>query len=162
MKIGVYDIINNPNPSLVEIKIISIKGFNLLSDSAIVDMFNTYLYMDKLSSEHIYALSLNYDCKPNGIIQVAIGKSDGCECNLKQLATGLLLTGAEQFMCFHNHPGGVKSISYDDCELTKKYRKLGELLDITFLKHIMITKDYYTICEEVDEGKYVFGTEVEL
>lgn len=155
MKIGVYDIINNPLPQLYTLKEIKIIQNKLENDEDIVQMLNSHLQMDKLNSEHIYALSLTYNLIPRGIIQVSIGKCDGCEVDLRSLAIGLLLTGAEQFMCFHNHPGGCKNISDADINLTNKYIELGNIIGIHFLKHIMITQNYFTYCINKKENDYI-------
>jgi DNA repair protein RadC len=159
MEIQIYDIINNPLPQLYTLKTIKVKESDFLQDDSIVKIMNKYLLMDKLASEHIYALGLTYSLIPKGIIQVSIGEPDGCVVNLKQLATGLLLMGTEQFICFHNHPGGMKKISKADRELTDKYKEIGQLLNIDFLNHIMITKDYYDYCES-DKKEIIFGQEV--
>ena len=151
MHIEVYDIINDPLPQLYLINTIEIDDGYISDDKQIVDIFNNYLKMNKLSSEHIYALSLTYGFIPKGIIQVSVGKADKCELNEKILATGLLLTGAEQFICLHNHPGGVKDVSSLDVKLTMEYKKIGELIGIDFLRHIMITQDFCTYCDEEDD-----------
>ena len=150
MKIGVYNIINDPLPKLNKIKDIEVQIKEFEYDEDIVDIMNRELKMDKLSAEYIYALSLTYNLIPKGIIFVAAGTSEECTANLKDLAIGLLLTGAEQFMCFHNHTGGVKAISYDDRMLTNSYVNLGETIGIEFMKHIMITQDYYEVCEPTE------------
>lgn len=160
MVVELFDVINDPFPKLRSLRKFNADLREFQYDDRIVNFFNKNLLMDKLSAEHIYALSYSYSLSPKGILQVGIGKSDRCEANMKMLASGLLLTGAEQFMCFHNHPGGNKEITYDDCVMTNKYKELGDLLDIDFLKHIMITQGYYTICNMVEEDNYVFGTEV--
>lgn len=147
MKIGIYDIINNPLPQLMTIREVEVNQNDFQSDEGIVNIFNKQLQMNKLNSEHIYALSLTYGLIPKGIIQVSVGKCDGCEANLRGLAIGLLLTGAEQFMCVHNHPGGNKQISQGDRKLTQKYKEIGNLLDINFIKHIMITQNYFAYCD---------------
>ena len=164
MNIGVYDIINNPLPELYKIKEVSVKESDFKSDDKIVDIMNTHLQMNKLSSEYIYALSLTYGLIPKGIIQVSVGKCDSCEPDLRKLAIGLLLTGAEQFMCFHNHPGYERKISEADIKLTEKYKELGNVIGIHFIKHLMITKGYYTECIDKKENETIvlFGQEVTL
>lgn len=147
MKLGVYNIINNPLPQLNKIKDIEVQIKEFKYDDGIVGVMNREFKMDKLSAEYVYALSLTYDLTPRGIIFVAAGTAEGCEVNLKDLAIGLLLTGAEQFMCFHNHSGGCKQISYDDRTLTDFYVDLGRTIGIEFMEHIMITQDYYGVCE---------------
>ena len=151
MKLKVYDIIDNPLPQLYLIKEFDVNKNDFKEDVNIVKIINSNLKMDQLDSEHIYALSLTYGLIPRGIIQVAVGKCDMCNVNIRLLAIGLLLTGAEQFICFHNHPGGNKIISQSDKDLTKTYRELGELLDINFLRHIMITQNHFEYCEDSSE-----------
>ena len=148
MKVGVYNIINDPLPKLNLIKKIDVNEDDFEYDEDIVKMMNKHLKMDKLDSEYIYALSLTYSLIPRGIIQVSSGDNKGSKNNLRGLAIGLLLTGAEQFMCFHNHPGGSKKISQSDILSTEKYDELGDTIGIDFIRHIMITKNYYCNCEE--------------
>lgn len=157
MKIGVYDIINNPLPQLYLIKEINVNSNDFDSDENIVYMLNRHLKMDKLNSEHIYALSLTYSNNPKGIIQISVGKCDSCDADLRGLATGLLLTGAEQFMCFHNHPGGNRNISEADIKLTQRYKELENTIGIRFIRHIMITQDYYANCIDYNDNHIPFN-----
>lgn len=147
MKIGIYDIINDPLPKLYKIRDITVNQEDFEYDEDIVKIMNKYLKMDKLDSEHMYALSLTYGLIPRGIIYVSKGDNESCKANLRGLAIGLLLTGAEQFICFHNHPGGSRNVSKGDKILTEQFDELGDCIGINFLKHIMITKNYYCECE---------------
>lgn len=147
MKIGVYDIVNDPLPKLYKIRDITVNQEDFEYDEDIVKIMNKYLKMDKLDSEHMYALSLTYGLIPRGIIYVSKGDNESCKANLRGLAIGLLLTGAEQFICFHNHPGGNRNVSKGDKILTEQFDELGDCIGISFLKHIMITKNYYCECE---------------
>ena len=100
MKRGVYDIVNDPLPKLYKIKDITVNQEDFEYDEDIVKIINKHLKMDKLDSEHMYALSLTYGLIPRGIIYVSKGDNESCKANLRGLAIGLLLTGAEQFICF--------------------------------------------------------------
>ena len=146
MKINVYNIINNPLPKLNILKTINVDKDVFSDMDKIIKIFNKELQLDKLDSEHIYALSLTYGLIPRGIIQVAVGSNEESICNTRGLAIALLLTGGEQFVVFHNHPGGNKKISEADCECTEKYRELGDIIGIRFLHHIMVTKNHYEYC----------------
>lgn len=146
MKLGVYDIINDPLPKLYLIKEINVKVEDFEYDEDIVKVFNKHLCMDKLDSEYMYALSLSYGLIPRGIVQLSSGNNKKCNMNIRKLGIGLLLTGAEQFMCFHNHPGGNKKITLEDRVATEKYEDLAECIGIDFIRHIMITKDYWEKC----------------
>ena len=55
---------------------------------------------------------------------------------------------ASAMILFHNHPSGNTSPSQCDIELTEKFERGGELLDIQVLDHIIIGKyDYYSFLE---------------
>ena len=146
MKLGVYTIINNPLPRLFKIKTIDVNKEDFEYDESIVKIFTKQLKMDKMDSEFIYALSLTYGLIPRGILLVGIGNNECATSNLRGLGIGLLLTGAEQFMVFHNHPGGNRKPSKEDYGLTELYKILGQSIGVEFYKHIMITQDYYEEC----------------
>lgn len=157
LKVGLYDIINDPIPKLYKIKDLNISKGVMEYDSEIVNELNDNLLLDKLSSEHVYVLSLTYGNYPRGIVQLSIGKCDESSVDMRNLAIALLLTGAEQFMCFHNHPGGNKIISKSDMLLTDKFLDLGELLDIKFIRHLMITRNYYCECPPTNNKEIIYS-----
>lgn len=157
MKTYIYNIINNPLPKLNIIKTINVIEEDFKYYDRIVKILNKQIKMNKLTSEHIYALALTNSLYPKGIIEVAKGNSNKCDSNIRELAIGLLLTGAEQFMVFHNHPGYTKEISEGDIYMTQKYRELGNLIGIDFIEHIMITKDCYMECISDEEKQLPFN-----
>lgn len=159
MKIGVYNIINDPLAKLNLEREIDIEKEDLKEIDNIVEVLNKQLLFNKLSSEHIYAVGMTYGLIPKGIIHVSSGTCEGVEVDLRGLATGLLLMGAEQFMCFHNHPGGNNKVSKEDIELSDTYMRLGELIGIKYLDHIMVTQDKWYYCAEVVS---IFGKEIRL
>lgn len=149
MKIGIYDIINNPLPELLLEREITVKKSDFETCSNIVNLLNKELKMNKLHSEHMYALALTMANEPRGILLCGVGNSEEVLFNSRGLATGLLLLGAEQFMVFHNHPGCSKIISDGDKDITERMETIGNLLQIRFIDHLMITKGYYASCKDV-------------
>ncbi len=61
---------------------------------------------------------------------------------LQSLATSVIIA--------HNHPSGNLSPSQSDIALTKKIKEAGEIMSITLLDHIIVTKSGY--CSFQDEG----------
>ena len=149
LKIGVYNIINDPFPKLNLIKTINIKKSECKCDTDMVNMMNRELLLNKLSSEHIFALVFNLSLTPLGVLQLGVGNHKESFADMKTLGCGLLLLGGEQFVCFHNHPGGVKTISQSDKELTSKYEDVADLFNIYFIRHLMVTKDNYVKCPDL-------------
>jgi DNA repair protein RadC len=54
---------------------------------------------------------------------------------LKCLASSIIIT--------HNHPSGKVNPSINDNAITKKIKEAGELLDITLLDHLIVSKESY-------------------
>lgn len=151
MKLGIYDIINDPLPQLYKIKDIIINKNDCYEHDNIVKMLNKHLKMDKLSTEHFYALALTYDFEPKAILQINIGDNRGVNVDMKKLGTGLLLSGGERFLCFHNHPENCRNISQSDINITRKIETLAEVIGIYFDAHIMITKGFWNYCKGTDD-----------
>ncbi len=147
MKLGVYEIINDPLPKLFKQKEIIVNENDFEYEGEIVNILNKHLKMDKLSSEHFYAVSLTSSLYPKGILQLNIGTYDGTIINKRDLAIGLLLTGAERFYIFHNHPGYSKKPSDEDIKITEIIEELADLIGVDFDKHIVITKNHYEECK---------------
>ena len=67
----------------------------------------------------------NSDITPRDVFREAV------RCN----AVGIILV--------HNHPAGSIEPSYDDTYLTSEFIKLGRMMGISVLDHIIVSKDNY-------------------
>ena len=157
IKLGIYDVINDPLPQIIKIKDIIVNEDDFQYESRMVDIMNEKLYMDKLSVEHAYAIALTASLYPRGILQCNIGDCKGVKIDSRLLGTGLLLLGAERFYLFHNHPGYSKEISLEDKKITDRLAELGDLIGIELEEHVMITKDYWERCSGMVDEKLPFS-----
>ena len=63
-----------------------------------------------------------------------------------------LLNNAVKIICVHNHPSGDVTPSAADIEVTKKLKKIGDLMNIPVIDHVIIGKDkYYSFLERNGE-----------
>ena len=69
------------------------------------------------------------------------GGASGCVMDPKIVFSRLLLDNCAAFVMAHNHPSGNPNPSVSDTMLTRDFRKAGEVLDIRFLDHIIVTED---------------------
>jgi len=74
---------------------------------------------------------------------VAMGSTTGVLVNIKEIFQLALLTNASGIIVGHNHPSGSLNISANDREQTDKILRLGKLMGITLLDHIIITTEAY-------------------
>lgn len=59
-----------------------------------------------------------------------------------------ILNNAVKILCIHNHPSGRVSPSFADEETTKRIKKIGDLMGISLVDHVIIGKDdYYSFLE---------------
>lgn len=59
-----------------------------------------------------------------------------------------ILNNAVKILCIHNHPSGSVSPSFADEETTKRIKKIGDLMGISLVDHVIIGKDdYYSFLE---------------
>ncbi|MFK7000745.1 JAB domain-containing protein [Flavobacterium oreochromis] len=100
--------------------------------------------------EEFKVLLLNRANDIIGIHNLSKGGNGGTIVDLKILFAVALKCNACSIIIAHNHPSGTLKASDKDIEVTKSIKKVGELMDICLLDHIIITKfGYYSF---VDEG----------
>lgn len=100
--------------------------------------------------ETFYALFLDRSNKIIAISEISKGGISGTVVDAKIIFSQALLHLASAIILAHNHPSGSLKPSKADIEITKKLVKGGELLDITVLDHLIITKNSYL--SFADEG----------
>jgi len=91
----------------------------------------------------------------NGVMgyrDLARGSCTGATVDIKHLLSIALACNACCILLAHNHPSGRTEPSRMDIQLTQKVKGGAELLGLTLLDHLVITK----------EGYYSFGEEGEL
>ena len=84
-----------------------------------------------------------------GINTVSIGGISKSIVDIKMILQGALLANASAIVAVHNHPSGnVRPSSVDDT-ITLRIKQATEIMDISLLDHLIITKDeYYSYADE--------------
>ena len=114
---------------------------------------DVFLYLkDELKNaknEYFYAILL--DTK-NVIISkelISKGTLDQSLVHPREAFKSAIKKSAKSIIFAHNHPSGNPKPSKDDYAITERLVKIGELLDITVLDHIIIGEnDYYSFKRE--------------
>lgn len=106
--------------------------------------------MDKRAEEYVYIIGLNSASKVLGIFETSHGAVNRTVLRTREIFIRLLLVGASGFMVVHNHPSGRTSPSKEDKDITEKIKKVGELLDIPLIDHVIIGENgrYFSFAEE--------------
>ncbi len=78
-----------------------------------------------------------------GLSEVATGTTLGVQPNPKYIFQLALLTNTVNLIIAHSHPSGTLNISENDIRETNKIKRIGKLLDITLVDHIILTSESF-------------------
>ena len=99
--------------------------------------------------EEVKIILLNRSNKVLGIYSLAKGGLTSCIVDVRIILSIALKTLATGIILFHNHPSGNLKPSKADLDITKKLKNSCDLLDISLLDHLIITKDnYFSFADE--------------
>jgi DNA repair protein RadC len=99
--------------------------------------------------ESSVALFMNRANNTIGWMQISTGGMSGTVIDSKILFATALKCGASAIILSHNHPSGQLKASSSDLILTKKIAKIGKLLDLQLLDHLIITtRNYFSMADE--------------
>jgi DNA repair protein RadC len=106
-------------------------------------LFRTY-YKDIMEyREAMYVMYINRGNFAIGIKLLSYGGTSGTVCDAKLIMQGALKVNAHAFILCHNHPSGQLKPSENDITLTEKIKKLGKLMDLEILDHLILTEDSF-------------------
>ncbi|MBQ9538922.1 MAG: DNA repair protein RadC [Treponema sp.] len=98
--------------------------------------------------EHFVCVSLNGAHEIMAIRVVSIGSTSRALIHPREVLADPVAEHASALICCHNHPFGSCQPSISDSETTRVLKESSELLGISFLDHIIISRDDYFSCME--------------
>ncbi len=99
-------------------------------------------------SEQMVLLSLNNRCKELNCSKIKTGTEVSVEASVRELVQIALRYGATAVVVAHNHPVGSCIPSDADVQATRSMVKAFEMLNITFLDHLIFAEDGYCSLRE--------------
>ena len=101
--------------------------------------------------ERFVVLMLNRRNAIIGYHTLSVGGQTGTVADVRILFAVALKCGATSIIISHNHPSGNTKPSDTDIRLTNNISRIGDIMEIKVLDHIIITKEsHYSFA---DEGK---------
>ncbi|MFK7031925.1 JAB domain-containing protein [Flavobacterium oreochromis] len=99
--------------------------------------------------EEFKVLLLNRTNNVIRIYNLSKGGNAGTIVDIKLLFAVALKCNAAAIIISHNHPSGNLKPSEQDIMITKKIKKVGELMEIKLFDHLIVTKfGYYSFANE--------------
>jgi len=93
--------------------------------------------------EHFISATINGARELLNIRVISIGTINRTLIHPREIFADAVAERASGIICCHNHPYGPWLPSQADCESTEALREASEILGISFLDHIIITRDTY-------------------
>ena len=103
--------------------------------------------------EHFYVLTLDNSQQIIRIHIVSIGILNKTIVHPREIFIPAIKDNACSIILAHNHPSGSNKSSREDCEITERLCKVGEIIGISVIDHVIISKTgYYSFLEEENES----------
>ena len=106
--------------------------------------------------EAVCIVNLRNDLCPINFSICSIGTLNLSMTEPREMIKAMCLSNATSFIMAHNHPGGSLTPSTQDTEITDRMLKLGALLHIPMVDHIIVApgKDEYFSFKDHDKLKF--------
>ena len=102
-----------------------------------------------LERECFVVVLLNTRHVPLGVHVASIGTLGSAPVHPREVFRPAVVAGAAAIIVVHNHPSGDASPSAEDRVVTERLRKVGELLGIEVLDHLVVGADrFFSFADE--------------
>ena len=114
------------------------------------DIVSYVYYLSLYEQEHIVIVYLNGHREILEISELGIGTDSSCVIDLPSLFRKAIKLGASAFIMVHNHPSGSLEPSEEDNDSASRLKDAGEILGISMLDSIIVSKDGFYSFKEHD------------
>lgn len=98
--------------------------------------------------EELWCLALGPALNLIAMNMIFRGTVDSCIAHPRDIFRFACVKNASQLLVAHNHPSGDPIPSKQDIEFTRKLIKIGQLIEIPVVDHIILTKhNYFSLAE---------------
>ena len=96
--------------------------------------------METLAQEQMRVILLNTRLAVVDVVTVYQGTVDTAVVRMAELFRPAIVQNVPSIILCHNHPSGDPTPSAEDRAMTEQARKVGELLQITVLDHVVVAR----------------------
>lgn len=107
-------------------------------------------YIGNEDREHFIILGLNAKSQVNIISTISIGTLTSSLVHPREVFKIAILSNCYKIILAHNHPSGNLTPSTEDLKVTERLKKVGEIIGIEILDHIIVSESkYYSFKENM-------------
>lgn len=119
----------------------------LINSDYLVSVLEGVFKLSSMASEYVFVVLWDAEYSCIGIIELSKGMYNFSSFKYGTIFRGCIKLNAEHFSIVHNHPSGNLNASKADVDVTNTLKRLGEILEITLLEHILIANNQFKIIE---------------
>ena len=101
----------------------------------VLPLIRHYAYQTK---EHFVSVMLNTRHLPVGVEVVSVGSISASIVHPREVFRPAISLAAASLILAHNHPSGDPSPSEEDLDITQRLRRVGEMVGIEVLDHLIL------------------------
>lgn len=105
--------------------------------------------MARLDREEVWVLLLDIKHRVIGTHVISIGHLSGAPVHPRELFKEAIRRSAAAVVVVHNHPSGDPTPSNEDLALTRRLRRVGEVIGIEVLDHVIIGDQRHVSLREI-------------
>ena len=106
------------------------------------------LALHEKPEEHFCIFCLNTRNKIIGVHTISIGSLNASIVHPREVFKAAMLNNANGIICLHNHPSGDPEPSREDIEITRRLVKVGKIIGIEVIDHVIIGEQKYLSMKE--------------
>ena len=116
------------------------------------NVFKYCLDMQSLKQEVARVLFLDTKLKLIGSKDISKGTLNVSVVHPRDIFREALLRNSSGIVLVHNHPSGDVKPSTEDLELTNKIKKIGDMIGITLIDHVIVGNTFYSFKRDCKEA----------
>lgn len=103
-----------------------------------------------VNREHFIAVFLNTKNMITSYDVISVGSLSASIVHPREVFNKAIKKSAASIILVHNHPSGVPTPSQEDIKITERLKKVGEVVGIRILDHLVVGDESYYSFKEMD------------
>ena len=124
----------------------SFQAISLSTPRSVFHYLSTLFQGEK--QEHFVCLYLDAQNRPFRQSLISLGTLTQTLVHPREVFRGAIRSGANAILVAHNHPSGDPEPSWEDISITKRLDKVGEIVGIPLIDHMVVGEKAYVSMKE--------------
>ena len=104
---------------------------------------------DKLDQEEFLIATLDTKLRVRRVVRITRGTLDASLVHPREVFRAAIADAAASILLIHNHPSGDPTPSWQDREVTRRLKEVGEIVGINVLDHIIVGNHVVSLAESL-------------